>query len=90
MTIYWRKWLNIRSWYYSTRNCLYSIFAFNLENCNVGSSEVCESHAAGAYYLETSSECFNKDSNENGLVVERSEAHVFEKKNSNPVLKMIE
>ena len=32
-------------------NCLYNVFAFDLETCNVEHSEYCESYAAGVYHL---------------------------------------
>ena len=32
-------------------NCLYIVFAFDLETCNVEYSEYCESYAAGVYHL---------------------------------------
>ena len=32
-------------------NCLYNVFAFDLEACNVEYSKYCESYAAGVYHL---------------------------------------
>ena len=66
-------------------NCLYSVFAFDLETCNVENSEYCESYAAGLYHLDKFYECFNGDLNEKELAIERNKVHVFDRENSNPV-----
>ena len=71
-------------------NCLYNVFAFDRETCNVENSEYCESYAAGVYILKKWYECFKGDLNKEELAIDRSKVHIFDRENSNPVLKMIE
>ena len=72
------------------KNCLYSVFAFVLERCNVKYSEYCEAYAAGAYHPTKMYECFTGDLDEKDLPVERSKVHVFDRKICNPVSKKID
>ena len=44
-------------------NCLYNVFAFALETCNVENSKFCDSYAAGVCHLKNWFECFNGDLN---------------------------
>ena len=71
-------------------NCLYIVFAFNLETCNVEESEYCEPYAAGVYHAKDFNKCFNGDSNKAELVTEKSKVHVFNRENSNPFFKKVE
>ena len=71
-------------------NCLYNIFAFDLETCNVEYSEYCEPYAAGVYHLNNLYWCFNGNLGKEELAIERSKVHVFHGENGDPVLKMIE
>ena len=70
-------------------NCLYNVFAFDLETCNVEYSEYCEPYAAGVYHLNNLYWCFNGNLDKGELAIERSKIHVFDRENGNPVLKMI-
>ena len=70
-------------------NCLYKVFVFDFETCNVEYSEYCESYGAGVYHLNDLYCCFNGDINKEELAIERSKNLVFERKNGNHVLKMI-
>ena len=71
-------------------NCLYSVVAFDLETCTFEISEYCESYAAGVYHLNNLFKCFNGGLNKEDFANERSKAHVFDRENGNPVLKMID
>ena len=66
------------------------MFAFDLKTCYFEDSEDCEPYAAGVYHLKNPSECFKGDINKEELATERSKVHVFDRENSNPVLKMID
>ena len=70
-------------------NCLYNVFAFDLEMCNVEYSEYCESYAAGVYHLNILYWCFNGNLDKEELAIERSIVHIFDRENGNPVLKMM-
>ena len=59
---------------------LYSVFAFDLETCDVKNSEYCGAYAAGAYHLKKLYGCFNGDINKPALAIERSKIHVFDRK----------
>ena len=71
-------------------NCLYNVFAFDLETCNVEYSEYCEPYAAGVYHLKNLYWRFNGNLDKEELAIERSKVHVFDRENCDPVLKMIE
>ena len=75
---------------YYDMDCQYDVFAFDLETCNVEYSEYCESYAAGVYHLNNLHWCFNGSLNKEEPAIERSKVHVFDRENSNPVLKMID
>ena len=69
---------------------LHSIFAFDLEIFNVQSSEYFESYAGGAYHLNIFFEFFNGDLNERELFVGRLKIQMFQEKNGDPLLRMID
>ena len=71
-------------------NCLYNVFAFDLETCNVEYSECCESYAAGVYHLNNLNWCFIGNLGKKELANERSKVHVFDRENGNPVMEMID
>ena len=71
-------------------NCLYDVFAFDLETCNVEYSEYCEPYAAGVYHLNNLYWCFNGSLNKEELAIEGSKVHIFDRENGNPVLIMID
>ena len=71
-------------------NCLYKVFAFDLETCNVEYSEYCESYAARVYHFINLYWCFIGNLEKEELALERSKVHVFDRENGNPVLKMID
>ena len=71
-------------------SCLYNVFAFDIEICNVVYSKYCEPYATGLYQPNKLYECFNGDLNKENLAIERSKVHVFLREISNPVLKMID
>ena len=71
-------------------NCLYNVFALDLETCNVEYSKYCEPYAAGVYHLNNFYWCFNGSLDKEELAFERSKVHVFERENGNPVMKMID
>ena len=71
-------------------NCLYNLFAFDLETCNVEYSENFEPYASGVYHLNKLYWCFNGNSDKEELAIERSKVHEINRENGNPVLKMIE
>ena len=63
-------------------NCLYNVFAFDLETCNVEFSKYCESYWAGVYYLNKLCWCFNDKLSKEELAIERSKVHVFDRENA--------
>ena len=71
-------------------NCLYNVFAFDRETCNIEYSEKCESYAAGVYHFNNLYWCFNGTLDKEGLASERSKVHVFDRENGNPLLKLID
>ena len=71
------------------KTCLFAVFAFDLETCNVENQLYCEAYAAGVYHLNRLYECFNGDLTEKELQIERENVHVFDPENNNPVLDMI-
>ena len=71
-------------------NCLYNLFAVDLETCNVEYSENFEPYASGVYHLNKLYWCFNGNSDKEELAIERSKVHEINRENGNPVLKMIE
>ena len=71
-------------------NCLYNVFAFDLETCNVEYSEYCEPYAAGVYHLDNFYWCLNCNLDKEELAIERSKVHVFDRENGKPVLIMID
>ena len=71
-------------------NCLYNVFAFDLETCNFEYSEYCESYAAGVYHLNNLYWCFNGNLDKEELAIERSKVQIFDRENCNPVLQMID
>ena len=71
-------------------NLLYNALAFDLETFIVEYSEYCESYGAGVYHLNNLYWCFIGSLNKEELAIERSKVHVFDSKNGNPVLKMID
>ena len=73
----------------NAENRLYNGFAFDLEACNVKYSEYCEPYAAGVYHFNFLYECFNGDLKKEEIAIGRSEFHVFDRENSNPVFKKI-
>ena len=66
------------------------MFAFNLETCDVEYSEYSEAYAAGVNHLTFLYEYFNGDITEKELTIEKLKAHVFERENGKPVLKVID
>ena len=60
-------------------NCLYNVFAFDLETCIVEKSEYCEPYGAGVYYLNNLHWCFNGDLDKEDFAIERSKVHVFDR-----------
>ena len=71
-------------------NCFYNVFAFDIETSNVEYSEYCESYGAAVYLVNNIYWCFNGNLNREEVGIERSEVHIFDRQNGNPVLKMIE
>ena len=61
-------------------NCLYNVFVFDLESCNVEYSEYCEPYAAGVYHLNILYWCFKGNLDKEELAIERSKVHVFDRK----------
>ena len=49
----------------------------------------CEPYAASVYHVNRLYECFNGDSIENELSIERENVHAFDRENGNPVLDTI-
>ena len=71
------------------KNCMFALFAFDLETCNVENQLYCEPYGAGVYHFNRSCECFNGDLTEKELQIEQKNVHVFHRENINPVLDMI-
>ena len=71
------------------KDCLYNVFAFDLETVNVPYQEYCEAYAAGCYHLNRLGECYNGDLWEKELEIERQHVHKIDRVNDNPVLDMI-
>ena len=71
-------------------NCSYNVFALDLETCNLEYSEYCEPYGAVVYHPNISYSCFTGILNKEELAIERSNVHVFDRENGNPVLKMID
>ena len=72
------------------KNCMFVVFAFDLETCNVENQKYCEAYAARVYHLNRLYECINGDLKEKELQIERKNVHVFDRENNNPVLDMID
>ena len=72
------------------KNCMFAVFAFDVETCNVENQLYCEAYAAGVYHPNRFNECFNGDSTEKDLEIERKNVDVFDRENNNPVLDMID
>ena len=43
------------------KDCMFAVFAFDLETCNVENQLYCEAYAAGFYHLNSLYECFKGD-----------------------------
>ena len=71
-------------------NCLYNVFAFDNETCNVDFSEQCEPYAAGVYHPNYLYWCIIGNLDKGELAIERSKVHVFDRENGNAVSKMID
>ena len=70
-------------------NCMFAVFAFYLETCNVKNQLFCGAYTAGVYHLNSLFEGFNGDLLEEKLEIERRNVHEFDRENKNPVLEMI-
>ena len=68
---------------------MFAVFAFDLETCNVEIQLYCEAYAAGIYHLNRLFERFNGDLTEKELEIERENVHMFDRRNNNPALGMI-
>ena len=68
----------------------YSVFAFDLETCNVENSEYSQPYAAGVSHPKNLYRCFNRDLNEKELAFERIKVHVFYGETGNPVIRKID
>ena len=71
-------------------NCLYYVFAFDLETCIVEYSEDFESFAAGVRHPNNLDLYVKSNLNKEELVIERSKVHVLYGENGKSVLKVIE
>ena len=71
------------------KDCLYAVFAFDLETANVDYKQYCVPYAAGFYHLNRLKECYNGNLSEDELKIERENVHIFDYKNKNPVMDMI-
>ena len=71
------------------KDCLYAVFAFDLETANVDYKQYCVPYAAGCYHLNRLKKCYNGNLSEDGLKIERENVHIFDYKNKNPVMDMI-
>ena len=70
------------------KNCMYTVFASDLETTNLEIQLFCEPYAVAVYYLYRLYECFN------GILtgesqLERENIHVFDRENNNPVMNNI-
>ena len=72
------------------KDCLYAVFAFDLETANVDFKQYCVPYAAGCYHLNRLKECYNGNLSEDELKIERENVHIFDYKNENPVMDMID
>ena len=68
---------------------MFAVFAFDLETCNIENQLYCEAYAAGVYHLNRLYECFKGDLTEKELEIERENVNVFDRRNNNLVLDMI-
>ena len=71
-------------------NCVYNVFAFDLETCNIEYSEYCEPYSVVVYHLNNLYWCFNGNLDKEELAIERFIVHIFDRENDNPVLKVID
>ena len=71
------------------KDCLYAVFAFDLETANVDYKQYCVPYASGCYHLNRLKECYNGNLSEDELKIERVNVHIFDYKNKNPVMDMI-
>ena len=71
------------------KKCMFAVFAFDHETCNLEIQIYCEAYGAGVYHLNRLYECFNGDLTEKELEIERKHVHVFDRENNNPVLDTI-
>ena len=71
------------------KDCLYAVFAFDLETANVDYKQYCVPYGAGGYHLNRLKECYNGNLSEDELKMERENVHIFDYKNKNPVMDMI-
>ena len=66
-------------------NCLYNVFALDLDTCDVGYSVNCEPFGAGVYQPNNIYWCFIRNLDKEKLAIERSKFHVFTRENGNRV-----
>ena len=71
------------------KDCLYAVFAFDLETANVDFKQYCVPYAAACYHLNRLKECYNGNLSEDELKIERDNVHIFDYK-KNPVMDMID
>ena len=71
------------------KDCLYAVFAFDLETANVDYKQYCVPYAAGCYHLNLLKECYNGNLSEDDIKIERENVHIFDYKNKNPLMDMI-
>ena len=71
------------------KDCLYAVFAFDLETANVDYKQYFVPYAAGCNHLNRLKECYNGNLSEDELKIERENVHIFDYKNKNPVKDMI-
>ena len=71
------------------KDCLYAVFAFDLETANVDYKQYCVPYGAGCYHLNRLKECYNGNLSEDELKIERENVHIFDYKNKNPAMDMI-
>ena len=71
------------------KNCVFAVFAFDLETCNVENQFFCEAYVAEVYHLNGLYEFFNGDLTEKDLEIERQHVHVVDQENGNLVLDII-
>ena len=63
------------------KDCLYAVFAFDIETVNVDYKQYCIPYAAGCYHLDRLKECYNGDLFEEELKIEKQQVHIFVYKN---------